>query len=250
MTKLGVLDVGTNSIHLVLAEVEPDFSYKILDRFKERKVGLSVESQYDPNKIQRAAVVLKEYLAERGRQYATVDPQIEQILPTLATKEDVRVAVRDLATKADLKDGLAAVTADMLDEGSGDRSAIEIHEALARLGAQFDTDIGSDATVASVTVLSRFVQRALGLLSDIVVRPSLRESDFARVRQLRLHDVRIAQDDQVVERARVQPIEERAVRGVAAADFDRLVAEPRSNVGERRLRRGATRTGQRLARSA
>lgn len=35
MTKLGVLDIGTNSIHLVLAEVEPDFSYKILDRFKD-----------------------------------------------------------------------------------------------------------------------------------------------------------------------------------------------------------------------
>ena len=42
---------------------------EILDRFKERKVGLSVESQYDPNKVQRAAVVLKEFLAERGRQY-------------------------------------------------------------------------------------------------------------------------------------------------------------------------------------
>ena len=41
-----------------------------------------MESQYDPNKIQRAAVVLKEFLAERGRQYATVDPQIEQIPPS------------------------------------------------------------------------------------------------------------------------------------------------------------------------
>jgi zinc protease len=85
------------------------------------------------------------------------------------------------------KDGLAALTADMLDEGSGDRSAIEMHESLARLGAQFDTDIGSDATVASVTVLSRFTQPVLELLSDVVVRPALRESDFARVRQLRLH---------------------------------------------------------------
>jgi zinc protease len=84
-------------------------------------------------------------------------------------------------------EGLAAVTADMLDEGSGEQSAIEIHQAVARLGAQLDTDIGSDATVVSVTVLSRFAQRALGLLADIVVRPALRESDFARVRQLRLH---------------------------------------------------------------
>ena len=55
---------------------------EILDRFKERKVGLSVESQYDPNRIQRAAVVLKEFLSERGRQYATVDPVLEQIPPT------------------------------------------------------------------------------------------------------------------------------------------------------------------------
>jgi zinc protease len=85
------------------------------------------------------------------------------------------------------KDGLAAFTADMLDEGSGDRSAIEMHEALAKLGAQFDTDIGSDATVASVTVLSRFAARALAILSDMVARPALRETDVARVRQLRLH---------------------------------------------------------------
>jgi outer membrane protein insertion porin family len=55
---------------------------EILDRFKERRVGLSVESQYDPDKVQRATVALKEFLAERGRQYATVEPQIEQIPPS------------------------------------------------------------------------------------------------------------------------------------------------------------------------
>ena len=55
---------------------------EILDRFKERKVGLTVESQYDPNKVQRAAIVLKEYLAERGRQFATVEPEVRQIPPS------------------------------------------------------------------------------------------------------------------------------------------------------------------------
>lgn len=35
MAKLGILDIGTNSIHLVLAEVESDFSYKIVDRLKD-----------------------------------------------------------------------------------------------------------------------------------------------------------------------------------------------------------------------
>jgi outer membrane protein insertion porin family len=55
---------------------------EILDRFKERKVGLSVESQYDPNKVQRAAVVIKEYLSERGRQFATVEPEVRQVPPS------------------------------------------------------------------------------------------------------------------------------------------------------------------------
>ncbi len=58
----------------------------ILDRFKERKVGLSVESQFDPTKIKRAEVVLKELLAEHGRQFATVKPTYERIAATNAVK--------------------------------------------------------------------------------------------------------------------------------------------------------------------
>ncbi len=55
---------------------------EILDRYKERKVGLSVESRYDPTRVARAAVVLKELLGERGRQYATVTPEVRQIPPS------------------------------------------------------------------------------------------------------------------------------------------------------------------------
>ena len=55
---------------------------EILDRYKERKVGLVVESQYDPNKVQRARNVLIDLLAERGRQYAKVDPEIRRVPPS------------------------------------------------------------------------------------------------------------------------------------------------------------------------
>jgi len=54
----------------------------ILERFQERKVGLSVESRYDPTAVQRAALVLQELLGERGRQYAHIDPQVRQIPPS------------------------------------------------------------------------------------------------------------------------------------------------------------------------
>ncbi len=55
---------------------------EILDRFKERKVGLTVESRYDPTKIARATWVLRELLGERGRQYATVTPDVRQVPPS------------------------------------------------------------------------------------------------------------------------------------------------------------------------
>jgi outer membrane protein insertion porin family len=58
----------------------------ILDAFKDKKVGLSVESQFDPTKIKRAEVVIKELLAEHGRQFATVKPTYERIAATNAVK--------------------------------------------------------------------------------------------------------------------------------------------------------------------
>ncbi len=54
----------------------------ILDRYKERKVGLSVESQYDQSKVQRARNVLLELLSERGHQYATVTPELHPVPPS------------------------------------------------------------------------------------------------------------------------------------------------------------------------
>lgn len=77
---------------------------EVLDRFKERRVGLSVESQYDPNRVQRATVVLKEFLAERGRQYAEVQPEVRQIPPssleiTFNVKEGPKVKVGNIEVR-------------------------------------------------------------------------------------------------------------------------------------------------------
>ena len=53
----------------------------VLDRFKERKVGLSVESQFDPTKVKKAEVTLKELEAEHGHQFATVRSEVRLIPP-------------------------------------------------------------------------------------------------------------------------------------------------------------------------
>jgi len=58
----------------------------ILDAFKDKKVPLSVLSQFDPTKIKRAQVVIKGLLAAHGRQFATVKPTYEKISATNAVK--------------------------------------------------------------------------------------------------------------------------------------------------------------------
>jgi len=54
----------------------------ILDAFKDKKVGLSVESQFDPTKITRAEVVIKSLLAAHGHQFATVKPTYSRVAAT------------------------------------------------------------------------------------------------------------------------------------------------------------------------
>jgi predicted Zn-dependent peptidase len=92
------------------------------------------------------------------------------------------------------QEGLAGVTADMVDEGTGSLSAVDVADQMARIGAQYDLDVGADATIFSLMTLARFAGRGATLLSDLVTRPSLRESDFSRVRQLRLDRLRQVKD--------------------------------------------------------
>ncbi len=70
----------------------------ILDRFKQDKVGLVVESQYDPTRLKKAEVSIKGLLAEHGHQFATIRTEVRQIPPaavgiTFVIKEGPKVKV-------------------------------------------------------------------------------------------------------------------------------------------------------------
>jgi outer membrane protein insertion porin family len=74
----------------------------VLERFKKAKVALSVESQYDPTKIKRAEVVLRDLLAEHGHQFATIRTEVKTIPPaavslTFNIKEGPTVKVGKIA---------------------------------------------------------------------------------------------------------------------------------------------------------
>ena len=83
--------------------------------------------------------------------------------------------------------GLAALTGDLLDEGSGSLNALEVHEALAKIGAHLETEVGADATLLELTLLARHAARGLEILSELVQQPRLEQRDFDRIRDLRLN---------------------------------------------------------------
>lgn len=70
----------------------------ILDRFKQDKVTLSPESQYDPTKVKKAEVTIKQLEAEHGHQFATIRTEVRPIPPasvglTFVVREGPKVKV-------------------------------------------------------------------------------------------------------------------------------------------------------------
>ncbi len=77
--------------------------------------------------------------------------------------------------------GLAHITADMLDEGAGKRSAVELSSAVNDLGASLATGNGADGSFAALTVLKKNWAPAFAILADVVARPRLDPKEWKRV---------------------------------------------------------------------
>src|SRR5881296_1826494 len=81
--------------------------------------------------------------------------------------------------------GLATFTATMLQQGAGARSALDVADEAAFLGAQLGTTASFDGASASIHVPKRRLEAGLDLLADVVLRPSFADSEIARQRELR-----------------------------------------------------------------
>jgi outer membrane protein insertion porin family len=64
---------------------------EILERFRQRKVRLLVQSLYNENELPRATATVQELVAEKGRQNITVTPLVAPIWPPSTVKITFRV---------------------------------------------------------------------------------------------------------------------------------------------------------------
>ncbi|HEY4357923.1 MAG TPA: outer membrane protein assembly factor BamA [Acidobacteriaceae bacterium] len=93
----------------------------VLDRFKKEKVGLSVESQFDPTRVKRAEVVLKEMLGEHGHQFASIKTEIKTIPPAA------------VALTFNIKEGPTVKVGKITFQGNQQLTARELRNAMKNL---------------------------------------------------------------------------------------------------------------------
>ena len=93
------------------------------------------------------------------------------------------------------KFGIASLTAAMLDEGAGSRTALQISDEADFLGANLTTTSSFDASAVRLNVPVSRLKNALALMADVARRPTFPADELNRVRQERLTSLLQAKDD-------------------------------------------------------
>lgn len=91
--------------------------------------------------------------------------------------------------------GLASITSAMLDEGAGDRDAIQLADDLDLLGASFAVSTDRETSHFSLQVLRKNLEPALDIFADVLLRPKFTVKDWERTRALRLNQLQQARAD-------------------------------------------------------
>jgi zinc protease len=111
---------------------------------------------------------------------------------TASPYDEVPLAVLTLAVPAGQvyesakQAGIASLTAELLTQGTKQRSALEFRAELERLGANLNASAGDEELVLSLSVPERHFAEATGLLAEVVLEPRIAREDFERVQKERL----------------------------------------------------------------
>ena len=84
------------------------------------------------------------------------------------------------------KEGLAAMTAHLLTEGTLSRDAVKLAGELLDIGASLGSTGGIESSGLALSALTRHEAKAIELFADVLLHPSFPEKDFERIRTLRL----------------------------------------------------------------
>jgi zinc protease len=93
------------------------------------------------------------------------------------------------------KEGLANLTAELLTQGAGERTAKQFAEDIAFVGGTLESSSGAEQTVLTCEVLRRNFDLGLELLRDAAVRPTFPAAELDRKREEALGEIASDRDD-------------------------------------------------------
>ena len=94
--------------------------------------------------------------------------------------------IRAVVNVGNINDGdetwISDLTAAMMEEGAGGKSAADLAVAASEMGGNLNIGVGLNQTFATMDVLSESAPDAIGILADVLQRPNLPESEFDRIK--------------------------------------------------------------------
>jgi zinc protease len=93
------------------------------------------------------------------------------------------------------RQGLASLTADVVERGPEGVDFVEFSRRFERLGSHFSLAAGTELVHGDITLLARHAEAGLALVADVLERPAHRDEDLEIVRQLALNDLEAREDD-------------------------------------------------------
>ncbi|MFI5178643.1 MAG: M16 family metallopeptidase, partial [Vicinamibacterales bacterium] len=85
--------------------------------------------------------------------------------------------------------GLAALTADVVQEGTKTRTSKEIRRDLFGMGGSLSATVSQDFSSLSARVLSEFTPRLIDLMADVAMNPTLPADEVENLKQQHLQTV-------------------------------------------------------------
>ncbi len=85
------------------------------------------------------------------------------------------------ADQSTIRNGLGGITANMMDEGTATRSALQIADEIDRLGGYVGTGGGGEQAVVEFSALTPTVDRVMAIWADVLRNPAFAAGDFARI---------------------------------------------------------------------
>src|SRR5262245_39146388 len=92
------------------------------------------------------------------------------------------------------KAGLALLVSRLLEEGTENRTSLEIADAIESVGGAIEADGSFERIVVSVSILNRDVDLGLELLADMLIRPNFPQEYVEKEKERTLAEIASAQD--------------------------------------------------------